>query len=279
MKKILFWFIFVIFAIQPLMPQDIKLGSSLKGLTNSISNRTKLQKMDLEIWVENEIYGYEISSNVLLLISINYYPFGVLIKDNKPYYLIDFDGDSILDTKIEYLYVPHWVVLLNSKEKDNSNNIKNIFDMYYRAYQNNESVRNSELIFNGVKEIIQAGKNVSYPNRDILYIFYLYDYLYTIEQYELCLRYLELLDKTMISRFSGDTHSIILIYLVETLYKLGSYQKATEVNNLLLKWYPECVPGMVYQVLLEANQNKKNSLREGLLKNHGKHWLVKEKLL
>jgi hypothetical protein len=279
MNRILFGFLFVIVFIQQLMAQDIKLGSSLKELTNSISNGTRIQKINLEFWVENEIFGYEISSNVLLLISRNYYPFGVSIKDDNPYYLIDFDGDSILDIQIEYLYVPHWVVSLNSREKNNSTNIENIFDMYYRAYQNNESVRNSELIFNGAKEIIQAGQNVSYQNRDILYIFFLYDYLYTIKEYELCIKYLELLDKTMISRFGGSTHTMILIYLVETLYRLGSYQKATEVNNLLMEWYPECIPGMVYQVLLEPDQNKKNNLMERILMNHSEHWLVKEKLL
>jgi len=278
MNKILFGFLFVIFTTPPIMAQNIRVGSSLKGLTNSISNKTRFQKIDLELWIENEVYVYEISSNVFLLISENYYPFGVFIKGDDPYYLIDFDGDSILDTQIEILYVPHWVVSLNSKEKNNSINIKNIFDLYYKAYQNND-MKNSELILDGLREIIQAGQNVSYPNRDILYIFYLYDYLYSRRKYELCLKYLELLDRTMIPRFSGNTHAIILIYLVETLYKLGNYQKATEVNNLLMEWYPECIPGMVYQVLLETNQNKKNNMRERLIRNHSEHWLVKEKIL
>jgi hypothetical protein len=263
---------------QPLMAQNIQSGSSLKGLTNSISNQTRFQKIDLELWIENEVYAYEISSNVLLLISKNYYPFGVFIKDDDPYYLIDFDGDSILDTQIEILFVPYWVVSLNSKVKNNNINIKTIFDLFYKAYQNND-MKNSELIFDGLREIIQAGQNISYPNRDILYIFYLYDNLYSRKEYELCLKYLELLDKMMISRFGGNTHSIILIYLVETLYKLGNYQKATEVNNMLMKLHPECITSMVYQVLLETNPNKKNNMREILLRNHSEHWLVKEKLL
>jgi hypothetical protein len=66
----------------------------------------------------------------------------------------------------------------------------------------------------------------------------------------------------MVSRFSGGTHAIILIYLVETFYKLDNYQKATEVNNLLIEWYPGCILGMVYQVLLETNQIKKQHERE-----------------
>jgi tetratricopeptide (TPR) repeat protein len=278
LNKRIFLVLFVFTAIEPLIAQNINLGSSIKGLTGLITNETRLRETDLGLWIENKIYEYEISSKIILLISNNYYPFGVLIRDDDPYFLIDIDGDSILDTQTKILYVPHWVVALNSNVKDNSTNIKNIFDINYRAFQNNESIRTSELIFSAAREIAQAGQNIIYLNRDILYIFYLYEHLYLLGEYQLCLKYLEYLDKAMISRFGGDTHVIILIYLVETLYKLGNYQKALETNNILLEWYPECIPGKVYQVLLESNQNRKNILRNELIKNYGEHWLVKEKL-
>ena len=211
MNKKTFLFLFAIITTQLLFSQDIKMGSSLRGLTSLITHETRMRITDLRLWAENEIYEYEISSEVLLLISNNYYPFGVLVRDDEPYFLMDIDGDSILDTQTIRLFVPHWVISLNSKEKNNNTNITNIFDLWYTSFQNNESPRNSELVLSLGMEIVQAGNNLSYPNRDILYIHYLYDYLYTLGEYQLCLRYLELLDKTIISRVGGDTHVIIVI--------------------------------------------------------------------
>jgi hypothetical protein len=258
--------------------QEIEIGSSLKGLTNLITNETKVEKTSLGLWIENEIYFYELSQNTKLMISCNYYPFGILIENETPYFLIDIDGDSILDYQMNRLFVPHWVVSLNSKEKNNEDNINSIFEMYYQAYQNNESLRDSELIINGAREIINAGQNISYQNRDVLYIFYLYDIFYSRAEYQLCLRFLSYLDNEINSRFRKGTHVVIFIYLVETLYKLNRFEDANEINDMLLGEYPNCIPGLVYQYLLEQNLGVRDELKIKLLGNFGDHWLVKDKV-
>jgi hypothetical protein len=265
--------------VTQLNSQEIKLGSSLKSLTNLITNETKIEKTNLGLWVENEIYIYELSLNLKILISDNYYPFGVLINEsNNSYFLIDIDGDSVLDNQVTYLYVPHWVIALNSAEKNNNSNIISIFDMYYRAYQNNNHIKNSELILDGAREIIKAGQDIFYTNRDILYLFYIYDRLYISKEYQLCLKYLSYLDNEIHSRFKERTHVIIFIYLVETLYKLKRYKDAAEINNILLGNYPGCIPGLVYQVLLESDLDKRSELKSNLINTYGDHWLVKEKI-
>ena len=67
--------------------------------------------------------------------------------------------------------------------------------------------------------------------------------------------------------------------MVESLYKLNEFNNAKVFNNVLLEQYPQCIPGMVYQVLLETDNSRKTRLKELLLVNHGDHWLVKQKLL
>jgi hypothetical protein len=267
---------FVVF-INVLMAQEITLGSSLKGLTSHITNETKAGITDLGVWIENKIYLYEISPRYSLLISGNYYPFGILVKDDISYFLMDIDGDSTLDVQTKYLHVPHWVVFLNSKEKNNNKNIVNIFDLWYELFQSNE--RNSESVSYLGREYVQAGNNLTYTNRDLIYLHQLYDSLYSLGDYQLGLRYLSILDNEMISRFGNGTHVITLIYIVETLYKLNEYDKAAAMNNMLLEHIPDCIPAMVYQVLLETNAVEKNRLRGLLLRNYSDHWLVKNKLL
>ena len=55
---------------------------------------------------------------------------------------------------------------------------KKHFDIYYTAFQNNELIIDSKLLIKGAKEIMEAGQDLLYPNRDILYLHFLYDYLY-----------------------------------------------------------------------------------------------------
>lgn len=275
-KKVL-CFSFLIISLNS-YAQEIVLGYSIRGLTGNIKNETKVEIIDLGIWLENKVYSYNISPEYSLLISTNYYPFGVLIKENTPYFLIDIDGDSVLDTQTTYLHVPHWVVLLNSKEKNNNRNIINLFDSWYVSFQNNVSPRNSELVLNLDREYVQAGNNLSYANRDLIYLHRLYDTLYTLGEYQLGLRYLNILDNEMISRFGNGTHVVIMIYIVESLYKLNEYEKARTINNMLLEYFPDCIPGMVYQVLLETDIIERNRLRGILLRNYSDHWLVKDKL-
>jgi tetratricopeptide (TPR) repeat protein len=277
-KRIIIFFVYGIIS-SSVFAQEIILGSSIRNLTNLITNETSVGKTDLGLWVENEIYLYEISNGISLLISCNYYPFGVLINGSDQKFLIDIDGDSIIDIEIEYLFVPHWVVSLNSKEKNDTQNVVEVLNMYYTAFQNNVSIRESELILSGAKEIVNAAKDISYLNRDILYLFYLYDHLFVLKEYQLCIKYLSYLDNEIIKRYSIGTHPIIYIYLVETLYKLNDFDRARNIDNSLLEYYPDCIPGLVYQVLLETDIQKKDDLTKTLIKNHGDHWLVQEKLL
>jgi hypothetical protein len=89
--------------------------------------------------------------------------------------------------------------------------------MYYSAFKDNKSIKESKFIVSGAKEIANAGQDDSYLNRDILYIFYLYDRLFTLKEYPLCINYLSYLDNEITTRYNTGTNPLIYIYLVETL--------------------------------------------------------------
>jgi hypothetical protein len=259
--------------------KKITQGSNLIELSNHITNETKMQKIKIGVFVEEEVYSYEISPKYSLLMSTNYYSFGIFVKENTPYYLLDVDGDSILDYQSKYLHVPYWVVSRNSKEKDTSINIAGYFDLWYTIFQNNESPSKSDLLKNITREYNLAGYNLSYINRDLIYLHYLYNNLFYTEEYLLCLIYLAVLENEIRSRFDRGPHIIIVINVVQSYYRLPHLENAVESNNMILEKFPDCIFGMVYQVLLETNIVERNRLRELLLRNYSEHWLVKDQLL
>lgn len=277
-KKIVIIIIFIIFTYS-INAQQVTLGSSLRELTNLISNDTKIEMINLGIWIENEIFSYEITPKYSLLVSANYYPFGVLVKENNPYFLIDVNGDSILNHQTTILHVPFWIVSHNSKEKSNNRNVIQLFDLLYRTFQNNELPHGSTSVSNIVREIVQAGNNLSYINRDLIYGFYLYDKMFSSGVYNLSLIYLNNWNLAIVSRFQNTMHPLIYIYSLETLYKLNEFNVARTINNQFLQNYPNCIIGKVYQVLLEANIIERNRLRDLVIRNYSEHWFVKEKLL
>ena len=279
MNKKTIFLIMAVISIGTLKAQQIGIGTSLRGLTNYISTETRVSRVDLGIWAENAVYIYEILPQYSLLISANFYPFGVLVKDDDPYYLLDITGDSVLDTRTNRLHVSPWVASINSKVANSETNIISIFNTWYDIFQNDEPPGDSQLTQNLAFEYVEAGSNLNYPNRDLLFLHSLYDSLYMLGEYQLCLIYLSFLDNELISRIQSGTHAIILIYLVETLFKMQDYIKASYANNFLLEGNPDCIPGLVYQVLLEDDPGTRNLLREALINSHGTHWLVRDKLI
>ena len=258
--------------------QEITYGSSLRELIDLISNETKIEKVRIGDWIEYEIYKYEITPKYSLLVSVNFYPFAVLVNDGTQYFLIDNSGNSVLDIYTTVFYVPLWVVFANSNEKNDNRNILQLFDSLYETFQSNESPHGSIAANNVAKEIVLAGNDLSYVNRDLIYGFYLYDTLFSSGIYNLSLISLNSWNNAMVSRYNTSMHPLLYIYSLETLYKLNEFSTAFTINNLLLEHYPNCIVGKVYQVLLEKNAIEQNRLRQVVIRDHGQHWLVKEKL-
>jgi tetratricopeptide (TPR) repeat protein len=258
--------------------QELTTGMSLNELGRQVSYDTKWRMADLGVWIDNKIFLYEVTPKYTLLVSNNLFQFGVLVNGTNPYFLIDIDGDSILDVQTNFLHVPYWVVATNSIEDARNRNVMFLFDYWYQVFQNNESPRNSSLVRDLSIEYYEAANDTAYINRDLIYLHSLYDELFAAGEYDLALRYLDILDNESQSRYRIGTHIIILIYTVESLYKIHDYDRAIRVNNTILQHIPDCIPSLVYQVLLETDAIAKNRLREALLSKHGEHWLVREKL-
>jgi hypothetical protein len=258
--------------------QELTVGMSISELTKQVSNNTKWRMVDLGMWIENTMYLFEVTPKYTLLYSNALFQFGVLVNDANPYYLIDIDGDSVLDVQTAILHAPYWIATTNSVKDGRNENVMYLFDNWYQLFQNNESPRNSNLLRSLSMEYVQAANNTAYINRDLLYLHQLYDNLFAAGEYDLALRYLAILEGETQSRYRTGTHIIILIYTLESLYKLQDYDRAVMQNNILLEYFPDCIVSQVYQVLLETNAAERNRLKEALLSEHGDHWLVREKL-
>jgi hypothetical protein len=279
MKKLTLYAVFSLASISVINSQELPVGpgSSVIELMQLITNETRVEATNLGSWAEDEIYIYRLSEDLSLLISLNQYPFGVLVNGDTPYILLDINGDLVLDTQTDYLYVPYWVVEINSTERNgDSGEAVSVFNMYFKAFQNEELIGNLEFSAGASNEMIKASQDVSYPNRDLLYIHHLYLFLYSIGDYASCFRYLTLLDRELTSRFGVDSHPIVFLYIVECTYKMNQHIMARDMNNMLLTLFPDFIPGLVYQVLLEPDAGKKDDLKSNLLQNHGGHWLVKQ---
>jgi hypothetical protein len=258
--------------------QELAVGMSLNELGRQVSGNTKWWMVDLGVWDDNKVILFDVTPKYTFLASSSLYQIGVLVNDANPYYLIDIDGDSILDVKTNFLHVPYWVVASNSIKDGNNENAMFLFDYWYQTFQNNESPRNSSLLIDLSREYFLAANNTAYINRDLIYLHQLYDQLYAEGEYDLALRYLAILDDETQSRYGMGTHIIVLIYTLESLYKIQDFDRAVRTNNILLEYFPDCIVSQVYQVLLETDPVERNRLKEALLSKHGEHWLVREKM-
>lgn len=75
----------------------------------------------------------------------------------------------------------------------------------------------------------------------------------------------------------GTIPNLVLIYMTQALINGQYLEKALVHVDYSLAIYPESIPLKVYKVLLDPDGNK--SLKKQLLKNHGAHWMVEQKLV
>jgi len=275
MKNKIFILIYFLLASHFMYTQEITVGMTLKTLTQNINENDLTNKTDLGLWLENEIYIYKIDGEDRLLVSMNYYPFGVIThKDGKSYFLIDFDGDSILDREIEYLYVPPWVIRNFSNGGNTGDTIKNMLKLSTSAFQGNDLPYENEAMKTRTKELVLAAKDRGYDDRPYIYYEYLYNYLYKKRELDSAYECLE----TLYISLNKEMDSTLLIYMVELANKRGQLDEARQINNLLITNFPNFIPGIVYQYILEENITIKNEYRNSLLEKNSNHWLVIEKV-
>ena len=212
------------------------------------------------------------TSPVVLVINDSF-PIGVL-QGTSPnaYFLFDFDGDGILETKTNTAALPYWVVKITSINKTRNDNITKILDIIYQGFQNDNGPIASTI--SSMQAIDEYKSDVNFGNRDLVYLIYFYT-AYSQKLREQSLAAISLLGDELKSRFNKE-HPLILLYTIETYINLGQDDKAREVVKQLRKADPEFIPGMVYEYQLETDKEKAKALLEDLKMNHADHWIVEQ---
>ncbi len=209
---------------------------------------------------------------------MNRYPFGVITKHaGKSFFLLDYNGDSVLDCKPELLFVPPWVVDLSSEGMVDGNSFLKIYKEKKMAFGGNDKPVESNYMKNYINAIISSSKDISSKDRIYFYFDYLYDLLYSRKEYSIakaCLLNIE-----MVVKDDADTRCVWLIAAIEDLYKANELDSCKECVAELVGIDNSFVPGLYYQYLLESDIENRNKLKSNLMSKYSNHWMIIDKFL
>jgi hypothetical protein len=200
--------------------------------------------------------------------------FGVMqYENNATALLYDITGDGVLDVRLDFLFMPFWVLSESSLTNiSGNNNLLQFLNNGQRMFNGNDNP-NANGGMTAYITMLSSRIDVSTENRDLF--FGMLEY-YSFAQYpalalmlisELAIRYEE--------RF-GSTHPLLLLHTAESLINLGNIEYAVIFINDLLSVSPDFVPAKVYSWQLERDPAIKQRKYTELKTNHPNHWIVRQ---
>ena len=231
----------------------------------------------INIWPESNYLFYSyfqgIQDSLPIFISMNGEIAGALQGiDPNAHYIYDMDGDGKFDFVSEELLLPYWIVYKYAS-KDSINNIRPYLDLLYYTFQSNQGpVPENDHMKNFIDGFYQFAPDTEIPNRDIMYLLYLYTVGYSLE---LNLNVIEMFKYLYTNRFR-ENHVIIMLYLGESLLQLGENEKALEYFKLLNERAPDFIPAKYYLADLETDATKREKMFTELKQKYPDHWMFKE---
>lgn len=257
------------------LAEEFKIGDSLKGIIKKIDTTAFMGVTEDGFWSEDKISIYTYGSGAIL-VSMNYYPFGLITqKDGKNIFLIDFDGDSCLDCESEFLFVPTWVIALNSTGTKDGNTFIDFLSAKFRAFKGSSEPESSPYMLSCAEKIVASACDVQADDRFLLYADFLYDILYKRKEYGLAANCLALTEKAASQTSEG--RCTWLIQAAERAYKAGDTALCKTYVKELVSIDNTFVPGLYYEYLLENNPQKREKLRKRLLFEYSGHWMIKDR--
>jgi len=188
----------------------------------------------------------------------------------------DITGDGVLDSEIDFLIVPFWVIASTSQETSDSgnNNIEEVLDRAFAQFNSDENPYDSGSHLELVNNIVKVIADSEYPNRDLYYALFSY-YLFGNNYPWEALQSLDYLSQKYRARY-GDFHPLFYLQTIESLINGGYKKEAKPLIDDLLEISPEFVPGHVYKWQLEEDSLVKEKLYSDLKANYPDHWIVKQ---
>ncbi|WP_428769430.1 hypothetical protein V1L52_10425 [Treponema sp. HNW] len=271
------FFVPLFFLLLPLIvfAEAFEIGDSLKGITKKIDTAAFMGTAEDGFWPEDRVSIYKYG-NGAVLVSMNYYPFGLITqKDGKNIFLLDFDGDSFLDCESEFLFVPPWVVALNSTGTKDGNTFIDFLSAKFRAFNGSSEPESSPQMLSCAEKLTAAARDVQADDRFLLYADFLYGLLYTRKEYGLAANCLALTEKT--ASLTAESRCTWLIQALETAYKAEDTALCKTYVQELVSTGSTFAPGLYYEYLLEDNPERREKLRKKLLSEYSEHWMIKDR--
>ncbi|MDA3812031.1 MAG: hypothetical protein PF518_17065 [Spirochaetaceae bacterium] len=187
----------------------------------------------------------------------------------------DITGDGILDSEIDFMIVPYWVIAETSfgNIDRNENNLLSILDQAFEQYNSNENPFESGSHLKLVNEIVKAIADSDYPNRDLYYALFSY-YLFGKNYPWEAVQAMDYLSRNYYDRFN-NFHPLFYLHSTESLIDAGYTEEAKKLAYDLADLRPDFIPGQVYLYQLEGNPEKKQQMLNDLKKKYPDHWIIK----
>ncbi|HXF49369.1 MAG TPA: hypothetical protein VNL73_08105 [Verrucomicrobiae bacterium] len=263
------------------LPQAPKKGDNLYKFVRAADSIAVWYNAKVSDWIEGKgiILKHNPDMELMATLKEEFY-MAHSVAGEPGEYLIDTDGDSILDTQSEVLWLPFWVVKRNSSISASDKSIIVLFDrMYDMGLQSDDG---GPLDTNLVHKLRQYRTDFSLPNRHIAYLFDSYDQIIHLLNEEgkklpseLCIRITDHLASECRKLF-GLVPVVVRIYQGEALLNARMIDKAREHFRFSLQEFPHSVPLRVYDCQLDANPGRREKKLKKLRQDHPNHWMVRD---
>jgi hypothetical protein len=275
MKKILF--VFILFKFSLIWAENTPtIGSDINDFieTNKLSYIWEGKPVEQIPEGQIDTIGYNQQFNDIdtFFLVINRNQYIGIVKEPNASYLIDLNGDGILDYDHFRQIIPSWVLKKNTTINPDNDNLIDILDEILEMFNSDISPYDSGEIYSKTSFLISQAANTNTENRDLffaLYSYYSFGQLYP----KISMSHLQYLTNEYLDRFGND-HPLFYLHTLETLLNMGSTIQAKEMLNILIEIAPDFVPGHVYKWQLETNDKLKEQYYKFLKEQYPSHWIV-----
>ena len=204
---------------------------------------------------------------------------GVFNTKQPNYFLFDTEGNSILNTKSDYFFLPLWTVKRTAKISASDTTILVVLDKLYDATLQADDGQLDETT---IRKYRQFQTDKTLPNRHIALLFDDYQTMITETAAkgqkppaDVCVPLMKSLAGECISLYN-QIPAVVCVYMGEALESAGMLDQARAHFKMALQFYPNSIPLQVYNYRLEQDTEKRKQMLAELKRKYPKHWMVKD---
>ncbi len=195
-------------------------------------------------------------------------------KGEQPYFLLDMDGDSILDLRSDHLVLPYWVVKKRSRIEPADHLCDEILNTFYKTQLQADSFEENDDRTYAIDQTDRFPRDSTLNNRYIIYLLLSYnESIQHTQNNEISLAIINSLDKEFTHLYHSSS-PLVLIFKIELLMSMDRDEEARKLLLQAIKLYPKSIPMLVDDCRLEPDEAKKKKKKDKLKREYPHHWMV-----